>query len=74
MEETKRYIQSFLSQKKIDIPSGKTALFDAFIANEKNINAVQIIQENQKMIMQNWILKNRIDDILMQTVSIPMVR
>lgn len=71
MEETKRYIQSFLSQKKIDIPSGKTALFDAFIANEKNINAVQIIQENQKMIMQNWILKNRIDDILMQTVSIP---
>ena len=23
------------------------------------------------MIMQNWILKNRIDDILMQTVSIP---
>jgi hypothetical protein len=71
MEETKRYIQSFLSQKKIDISSGKTALFDAFIANEKNINAVKIIQENQKMIMQNWILKNRIDDILTQTVLIP---
>ena len=71
MEDTKRYIQSFLSQKKIDISSGKTALFDAFIANEKNVNAVKIIQENQKMIMQNWILKNRIDDILTQTVSIP---
>ena len=71
MEDTKRYIQSFLSQHKIDISSGKTALFDAFIANEKNVNAVKIIQENQKMIMQNWILKNRIDDILTQTVSIP---
>ncbi len=71
MEETKKYIQSFLSQKKIDISSGKTALFDEFIANEKNVNAVKIIQENQKMIMQNWILKNRIDDILTQTVSIP---
>lgn len=71
MEDTKRYIQSFLSQKKIDISSGKTALFDEFIANEKNVNAVKIIQENQKMIMQNWILKNRIDDILTQTVSIP---
>nr|WP_315251035.1 PP2C family serine/threonine-protein phosphatase [uncultured Flavobacterium sp.] len=71
MEDTKRYIQSFLSQKKIDISSGKTPLFDEFIANEKNVNAVKIIQENQKMIMQNWILKNRIDDILTQTVSIP---
>jgi serine/threonine protein phosphatase PrpC len=71
MEDTKRYIQSFLSQKKIDISLGKTALFDEFIANEKNVNAVKIIQENQKMIMQNWILKNRIDDILTQAVSIP---
>lgn len=71
MEETKRYLRSFLSQHKIDISSGKAALFDEFIANEKNVNAVKIIQENQKMIMQNWILKNRIDDILIQTVSIP---
>ena len=71
MEETKRYIQSFLSQNKIDISLDKAALFEAFIANEKNANAVKIIQENQKMIMQNWILKNRIDDILTQTVSIP---
>lgn len=71
MEETKRYIQSFLSQKKIDISSGKAALFEEFASNEKNVDAVRIIQENQKMIMQNWILKNRIDDILTQTVSIP---
>lgn len=71
MRETKRYIQSFLAQKKIDIPFHKEALFADFAANEKNVNAVKIIQENQKMIMQNWILKNRIDDILTQTVSIP---
>ncbi|SNR87138.1 PP2C family serine/threonine-protein phosphatase [Flavobacterium sp. ov086] len=71
MEETKRYIQSFLSQKKIDISLDKVALFEDFASNEKNVNAVKIIRENQKMIMQNWILKNRIDDILTQTVSIP---
>jgi serine/threonine protein phosphatase PrpC len=71
MEETKRYIQSFLSQKKIDISADKAALFAVFTSNEQNVNAVKIIQENQKMIMQNWILKNRIDDILTQTVSIP---
>ncbi|CAD0006876.1 PP2C family serine/threonine-protein phosphatase [Flavobacterium chungangense] len=71
MKEVKRYIQSFLSQHKIDICSDKAALFDEFISDEKNIIAVKIIQENQKMIMQNWILKNRVDDILTQTVSIP---
>jgi len=71
MEETKRYLQSFLSQHKIDISAGKLALFNEFIANEKNVSAVKIIQENQKMIMQNWILKNRIDDILTQNISIP---
>ena len=71
MEETKKYLRFFLSQHKMDISSGKTALFDEFIANEKNVSAVKIIQETQKMIMQNWILKNRIDDILTQSVSIP---
>jgi len=71
MEETKRYIQSFLAQKKIDISADKAVLFAAFASDEKNVDAVKIIQENQKMIMQNWILKNRIDDILTQTVSIP---
>jgi serine/threonine protein phosphatase PrpC len=71
MEETKRYLRSFLSQHKIDISPDKAALFAAFAANEKNVDAVKIIQENQQMIMQNWILKNRIDDILTQTVSIP---
>jgi serine/threonine protein phosphatase PrpC len=71
MEETKRYIQSFLSQNKIDISSRKAVLFDEFASNEKNVNAVKIIHENQKRIMQNWILKNKIDDILTQTVSIP---
>lgn len=71
MEETKRYIQSFLSQKKIDISADKAALFAAFASNEQNVNAVKIIQENQKMIMENWMLKNKIHDILTQTVSIP---
>lgn len=71
MEETKRYIQSFLSQKKIDISADKAALFAAFTSNEQNVNAVKIIQENQKMIMENWMLKNKIHDILTQTVSIP---
>ena len=71
MEETKKYIQAFLSQHKIEIPPSKLSLFDNFIANEENINSVKIIQENQKMIMANWTLKTRIDDIILQSVSLP---
>jgi len=71
MEETKKYIQAFLSQNKIEVPPSKLSLFDEFIANETNINSVRIIQENQKMIMANWTLKNRIDDIVMQSLTLP---
>ena len=71
MEETKKYIQAFLSQNKIEVPPSKLSLFDDFIAKEENINSVKIIQENQKMIMANWKLKTRIEDILLQPVSLP---
>lgn len=71
MEETKKYIQAFLSQNKIEVPPSKLSFFDDFTANEDNINSVKTILENQKMIMANWKLKNRIDDILLQTVSLP---
>lgn len=71
MEDTKKYIQAFLSQNKIEVPPSKLSLFDDFIANEENINSVIIIQENQKMIMANWTLKTRIEDIILQSVSLP---
>lgn len=71
MEETKKYIQAFLFQNKIEVPTSKLSLFDDFIAKEENINSVKIIQENQKMIMANWKLKTRIEDILLQPVSLP---
>ncbi len=71
MEETKKYIQAFLSQNKIEITPSKLSLFDDFIANQEIINSVKIIQENQKIIMANWKLKTRIDDILLQPVSLP---
>lgn len=71
MEETKKYIQAFLSQNKVEIPTAKQSLFEDFIANEENINSVKIIQENQKKIMANYILKNRIDDIILQAVQLP---
>ena len=71
MEEAKKYIQAFLSQNKKEVPQSKLSLLDKFIANEEIINSVKIIQENQKMIMVNWTLKTRIDDIILQSVLLP---
>jgi serine/threonine protein phosphatase PrpC len=71
MEETKKYIQALLSQNKVEITANKLSLFEDFVANETNINSVKIIQENQKMIMANWKLKTRIDDVISQSISLP---
>jgi serine/threonine protein phosphatase PrpC len=71
MEDTKKYIQAFLSQNKVEVTPSKLSLFDDFITNGVNINSVRIIKENQEMIMANWKLKTRIDDILLQPVSLP---
>ena len=71
MEDTKKYIQALLSQNKIEVLPSKLSLFDDFIANETNINLVKIIQENQKVIMANWDLKNKIDTIILQSVLLP---
>ena len=38
MEETKKYIQAFLSQNKIEVPPSKLSLFDDFISKEENNN------------------------------------
>lgn len=71
MEEAKRYLQSFLFQNKIDIPKSKQSLFEDFISQETNITAVKIIKEKQQMMMRNWNLINRIDDITNQSVFLP---
>jgi serine/threonine protein phosphatase PrpC len=71
MEETKKYVEAFLLQNRIIISSNKLSLFNDFIADETNINSVRIIQENQKTIMANWKLKTRIEDVVLQSVTLP---
>jgi len=68
--EARNYIEALLVQNSIQI-QGKVAALDHFANEESNKNAVQIIQENQKLIMTNWILKTRIDDITAQPLMLP---
>lgn len=71
MIDTKQYIQSLFTQKNIGIAPKRVALFEEFVKDESNIIAVNQIQENQKMMMGNWVLKNKIRDIIEMQLIIP---
>lgn len=71
MTESKRYIQSLFDLRKIPIEPNRIALFEEFVKDESNINAVKQIQENQKMMMEKWTLKNKIRDIIEKQLIIP---
>lgn len=71
MSEAKQYIETLFSQKRIDVALNRKSLFEEFMAEEANIKAVKQIQENQKMIMDKWALKNRVRDIIDKQLVIP---
>ncbi len=71
MIETKQYLLSLFTQKKIEVAKHRDKLFEEFINEQENIIAVQQIQHNQKMMMDKWILKNKIRDIIEKQLIIP---
>jgi serine/threonine protein phosphatase PrpC len=71
MIATKQYLLSLFTQKKIVVGKNRDKLFEEFINEEENIIAVQQIQHNQKMMMDKWILKNKIRDIIEKQIIIP---
>jgi serine/threonine protein phosphatase PrpC len=71
MVDPKKYIRFLFEQKNISIPDKRNTLFEEFVGKEENIEAVKVIYENQKILMDKWILKNRINDILDKQIIIP---
>ncbi|UTA66919.1 MULTISPECIES: PP2C family serine/threonine-protein phosphatase [Emticicia] len=71
MSEIKAYIKAILEKHKLSISSNKTLLLDEFVNDETNINLFNQIKETQQLLMDKWLLKNRIDDIKSQVISIP---
>lgn len=71
MSETKPYIQSLFAQKNIALDSKRDNLLEEFAADETNIDAVNQILVNQKMLVDRWTLNNRQKDIIEQKISIP---
>ncbi len=71
MFDSKKYIRFLFEQKNIVIPEKRNILFEEFANKPENIEAVKIIYENQKIIMETWKLKSRINDILDKQIIIP---
>ena len=71
MSETKLYITSLFSQKKITVATNRAHLFEAFLNDETNISAVKQIQQNQQAMLDKWELKNKIEDIINKQLMIP---
>jgi serine/threonine protein phosphatase PrpC len=71
MIDSKQYIQILFTQKNIVIAPNRITLFEEYVKDEFNVNAVKQIQENQKIMMEKWALKNRIRDIIEKQLIIP---
>ncbi len=71
MDNIKQYIQSLFANRKIQIQQNRTALFESFMQDENVINTVKQIFDNQKKLMQDWSVKERIADISQQHLAVP---
>lgn len=71
MNDSEKYIHTLLTQNENPITKNRTRLFEEFAKDETTMNAVRLIQENQKMMIEKWRIKNAIQDIIDKQFVIP---
>lgn len=71
MNDISKYIKRLLEGKSISIGNRHITLFDDFVNESTNIDAVKQIFLNQVQIMNNWELKTKIQDIKEYNFKIP---
>jgi len=71
MSEIKQYIKNLFSQNNIIVASKRQHLFDEYVNEHFNVEAVELIKEKQKIMMDKWVLKNRVEDIIAKQIIIP---
>lgn len=70
MADARQLIQTLFAHNKISVPKKRTDLFDEFLKKENNVLAANAIIDNQNLLINNWIMENRITDIIQQPVRI----
>lgn len=71
MTETRSYIENLFTAKAVAIDNTRQQLFDEFAQDAANEDAVKIITERQKYLVDEWRIKNRIADIISLKISLP---
>ncbi|MGJ1195843.1 protein phosphatase 2C domain-containing protein [Sphingobacterium spiritivorum] len=69
--EIQTYIEQLFTIKGVKIAEAKKKLFDEFVQEALNTEAVQTIIEQQSALMDKWQLKNHIADIIAKPLIIP---
>src|SRR3954467_13509013 len=70
MEDAKQFVTKLFKSNNIHISAHRGDMLDAFVKNEQNIAAINIIIENQNGLMARWKLEDRIAEIKQQPVRV----
>lgn len=71
MLEINPYLKHLIGFDDLKNNSKKLAFINEFFADKNISDATKIILENQKLIMDKWTIKNRVNDIVIQQFNIP---
>ena len=68
---TKDYIEKLFTGNNISLNLKNKEIFEKFLIDEEIIQAVELISNQQKSIMENWRIRESINDIINNQVQIP---
>ena len=71
MDKTTLYLNSLFLSNNLPVTDKRKELFEAFASDEHTKELVNIILQNQKKMVTDWRIKNRIEDIKQQAFMIP---
>lgn len=71
MSNIKPFIEKLLLANGVTLTPDKSAFLDAFISDEKVIEQFNVIQQNQTEMVKDYVLRNKINDIIHNHMQIP---
>jgi serine/threonine protein phosphatase PrpC len=71
MAHTKEYIEKLFAINNIALNQKNKVIFEKFLNDEEIIQSVELISNQQKSIMENWRIRESINDIINNQVQIP---
>jgi serine/threonine protein phosphatase PrpC len=70
MADVKQLLTTLFKTNNISIPVNRAGLFEKFIQDEQNKEAINLIVEKQDWLMTKWKLQNRVAEIIQQPVRV----